>query len=190
MAEMVLSMFISVDGYINGPNGEFVGPKWSSDLARHWSGCSLSRAAHLIYGRVNFQFNKSFWEPAATDPSSTAAAIPHAAIMNRLPKTVFSKTLQGDPGWNGTLAHGGPGAVVARLKSEVEGEIHMFGGAEIAQSFIREDLFDQYRLMITPNLFGGGKRLFEPGFRRLDLELLETQRLDTGAVILHYRRNR
>lgn len=35
MAKLVLSMFISLDGYIEGPNGEFVGPAWSDDLEQH-----------------------------------------------------------------------------------------------------------------------------------------------------------
>jgi hypothetical protein len=51
-------------------------------------------------------------------------------------------------------------------------------------------LVDEYRLMVTPNLFSGGKRLFEPGFSHLDLLLMGSRALDTGAVILHYRRER
>jgi len=43
-------------------------------------------------------------------------------------------------------------------------------------------------MMVTPNLFGDGKRLFAPGFMRLDLELIESRRSIPGRVILHYRR--
>lgn len=190
MRKAILSMFISLDGYITGPKGEFVAPQWSDDLATHWSGHALERAGHLLYGRVNFLFNKAFWEPAATDPSSPAAGIPWAQVMNRLPKTVFSTTLTGDPGWNGTVVRDDLEGAVARLKAEDGGDLFMFGGAGIAQSFVARDLFDEYRLMVTPNLFGDGQRLFEPGFDRIDLKLIETRPLDTGAVILHYRRDR
>ena len=190
MRKAILSMFTSLDGYITGPKGEFVAPQWSDDLATHWSGYALERAGHLLYGRVNFLFNKAFWEPAATDPSSPAAGIPWAPVMNRLPKTVFSTTLTGDPGWNGTVVRDDLEGAVARLKAEAGGDLFMFGGAGIAQSFVARDLFDEYRLMVTPNLFGDGQRLFAPGFDRIDLELIETRPLDTGAVILHYRRER
>ncbi|WP_448950217.1 dihydrofolate reductase family protein [Labrys neptuniae] len=190
MAKLILAMFTSVDGYIEGPNG-FVPPAWSGDLETHWSGHALERAGHLLYGRTNFLFNKDFWSPAETDPASPAAGIPHARVMNRLPKTVVSSTLSGDPGWNGSLAGPDLAGAVARLKADLtDRDIYCFGGAGIANSLARLDLVDEYRLMIAPGIFGGGKRLFEPGLPSLALELIENRPLDTGAVILHYRRKR
>jgi dihydrofolate reductase len=187
--KLVLSMFISLDGYIERPGGEFVPPAWSDDLERHWSGHALAHAAHLLYGRTNFLFNKGFWSAAETDPASPAAAIAYAGTMNQLPKTVFSRTLRGDPGWNGTIvAEDIPGAV-ARLKATVPGDLYCFGGAGLANSLVALDLVDEYRLMMTPDLFGDGKRLFADGRPRLALALEEVLRLDTGAVILRYRRD-
>jgi dihydrofolate reductase len=190
MRKLVLSMFMSLDGYIAGPGGEFIGPEWSADLEKHWSGYALGRAGHLLYGRVNFVFNKGFWEPAATDPNSPAARVPHAADMNRLPKSVASRTLSGDPGWNGTLLQGDLAQAVAELKRTAAGDVFSFGGAGLAQSLIAHDLVDEYRLMITPNLFGGGVPLFAAGFRRQDLKLIDNHTLDTGAVVVHYERRR
>lgn len=190
MRKLVLSLFMSVDGYIAGPGGEFIAPEWSGDLERHWSGYALERAGHLLYGRVNFLFNKGFWEPAATDPNSPAAHVPHAAAMNRLPKTVVSRTLAGDPGWNGQLARGELSNAIAELKQTAAGDIFSFGGAGLAQNLIARDLVDEYRLMITPDLFGDGLRLFAPGFERQRLKLLVSRQLDTGAVIVHYERHR
>lgn len=190
MAKLVLSMFLSLDGYIEAPGGVFVPPAWSGDLERHWSGHALQRAGHLIYGRANFLFNKDFWTKAETDPTSPAAGIAYAGIMNRLPKTVFSTTLVGDPGWNGQLAKGDLAGTVAHLKAEVTGDLYVFGGAGIANSLVALDLVDEYRLMVTPSLMGDGKRLFERGRPSLTLGLVEAKTLDTGAVILHYRRDR
>ena len=109
--------------------------------------------------------------------------------MNSLPKTVFSRTLSGDPGWNATLSDDLPGAV-GRLKAEAGGDIYSFGGAGLAQSLVAHDLVDEYRLLVTPTLLGDGKRLLEGGRPRVPLTLLDAQRLDTGAVILHYERDR
>jgi dihydrofolate reductase len=188
MPKLVLSMFTSLDGYIEGPGGEFVPPPWSDDVEQHWSGYALERAAHLIYGRTNFLFNKGFWSAAETDPTSPAAGISYAGTMNRLPKTVFSTTLKGDPGWNGTIAQGDVANVIATLKAEARGDLYAFGGAGIANSLVARDLVDEYRLMVTPVLLGDGKRLFEGGRPRLALTLIETRRLDTGSIIMHYRR--
>jgi dihydrofolate reductase len=190
MAKLVLSMFTSLDGYIEKPDGEFAPPAWSDDLSAHWSGYALSRAGHLIYGRTNFLFNKGFWSAADTDPASPAAGISYAVTMNRLPKTVVSTTLTGDPGWNANLVKDDLAGAVNELKQSAQGDIYAFGGAGLANSLVALDLVDEYRLMITPNLFGDGKRLFEPGRPPLALSLIDAKTLDTGAVILHYRRDR
>ena len=190
MAKLVLAMFTSLDGYIERPNGEFVPPAWSGDLETHWSGYGLARAGHLLYGRTNFVFNKGFWSPADTDPSSPAAKISYAGTMNRLPKTVFSRSLSGDPGWNATLVKDDIAGAVAKLKATVKGDLYSFGGAGLANTLVSLDLPDEYRIMVTPDLFGDGNRLFKDGRPRLALALIDAKRLDTGAVILHYRRDR
>ncbi|MCP8937602.1 dihydrofolate reductase family protein [Alsobacter sp. SYSU M60028] len=190
MGSLVLSVFVSLDGYMEMPNGQFRPPAWSDDLATHWSGYALGRARHLVYGRVNFLFNKAFWMPAATDKSSPAAGVPHAATMNSLPKTVFSRTLSGDPGWNARLAGPDLPAEIARLKREVDGDIFAFGGASLANALMRADVVDEYFVMVLPELWGEGRRLFEPGRPEMKLKLLDTRSFDTGAVALRYARDR
>lgn len=41
--------------------------------------------------------------------------------------------------------------------------------------------------MVTPALFGGGKRLFEGNYEHKALKLLDAKTMDTGALIVHYR---
>ena len=108
--------------------------------------------------------------------------------MNRLPKTVVSRTLKNDPGWNGRVAGTDLAATVRELKVHSDKDIYCFGGAGIANSLVQLDLVDEYRIMITPDIFGSGIRLFEQGLPRLALKLLDTRALDTGAILLHYRR--
>ena len=185
MAKLILAMFTSLDGYIAGPNGEFVPPPWSAEVAQAWADDNLKRAGHLIYGRANFEFNKGHW----TSPA--AAGQPQTETMNRLPKTVVSASLAGDPGWNATTVNGNLPAAVAKLKRSVaDGDIYSFGGAGLARSLISEGLVDEYLLMVTPNLLGDGKRLFGPGLPKVSLELIQARPLDVGSVILRYRLKR
>ncbi|HET6970342.1 MAG TPA: dihydrofolate reductase family protein [Phenylobacterium sp.] len=180
MRKLILSMFVSLDGYIEGPGGEFAPPPWSDQVAEQWSGWAMENGGHILYGRVNFEFNKGFW----TSPD--AAGMPQAEDMNRLAKSVASRSLTGDLGWNGH-AVGDVAAEVARLKAEPGKDILSFGGAGLAHSLIEQDLPDEYRLMVTPQLLGGGKRLFPDAVRR-DLKLVESFALDVGSVILRYAR--
>ena len=183
MAKLVLAMFMSLDGYVAGPNGEFVPPPWSAEVGEAWSGHNLKNAGHLIYGRANFEFNKAYWtSPAAAGQAETET-------MDRLPKTVVSRSLSGDPGWNAKVVSGDLSAAVAGLKRSVtQGEIYSFGGAGLAENLMRQGLVDEYYLMVTPNLLGDGKRLFGAGIPKRELELIQARPLDIGSVILHYRR--
>jgi dihydrofolate reductase len=181
-AKLVLAMFLSLDGYVEDRDGKLAPPPWSADAAEHWSRYNLDRAGHLLYGRVNFEFNKAHWT------STAAAQQAETPRISALPKTVISRTLSGDLGWNGVAARDLQGAV-ASLKARVsDGDIYSFGGAVLAKSLMLADLVDEYRLMVTPLIMGDGKRLFEPALPRLRLTLVETRVLDVGSVILHYRR--
>jgi dihydrofolate reductase len=191
MADLVLTIFTSLDGYFTRPGGEFAPPPWSDEVEREWSLAALSRAKHLLYGRVNFLFNKGFWSPAETDPSSVAAQISYAPVMNGLPKTVVSRTLKGDPGWNARIAGPDLAAEVARLKREVTGgDIFAFGGSSLANSLLGLDLVDEFWLMVTPELYGAGDPFFRNGRPGARMTLTDCRRLDVGSVILRYRRAR
>jgi dihydrofolate reductase len=183
MAHLILAMLMSLDGYVTGPGGVFVGPTWSADLERHWAQANLDRAGVLLYGRKNFEFNRAFW----TDLNGPAASIPHGERMHRLPKMVVSRSLSDDPGWNGEVLKGEFAPTIRKLKADVRfGDIVSFGGAELAQSLVRERLVNEYKLMVLPRLFGGGRRLFVDGLPPQDLRLDEVLPLDTGAVIFRY----
>lgn len=189
MADLVLTIFTSLDGYFTKPGGAFAPPPWSEQVHREWSAAALSRARHLLYGRVNFIFNKGFWGAAETDPDSIAAGIPYAAQMNALPKTVVSRTLAGDPGWNGRVAGPDLAAEVARLKREVTGgDVFAFGGSSLANSLLALELVDEFWIMVTPELYGDGEPFFRAGRPPTTMRLLEARATDVGSVILRYRK--
>lgn len=190
MADLVLSVFTSLDGYIEKAGKQFAPPPWSDEIERDWALAAVTRAEHLIYGRVNFLFNKGFWSPAATDPASVAASISYAGRMNALPKTVVSRTLTGDPGWNARIAGPDLAAEVARLKREAAGDIFAFGGAGLSHSLLALDLVDEFWLMVTPELYGDGTPLFRGGRPNVTMKLIEHRALDAGSVIMRFRRQR
>ena len=80
------------------------------------------------------------------------------------------------------------GYKTAALKAETAGELILIGGAGIANAFMRLDLIDEYRLLVSPVLFGVGTPLFQGGQSRARLTLAEATRLDTGAMLLTYTR--
>jgi dihydrofolate reductase len=189
MGKLCWAVFASLDGYYAGPKGEFIPPTWSDDMNNR-SLEIMAAAGHLIYGRVNYEFNRDFWLQAETDPASDAAGHSYAHGMNVLPKTMVSASQTGDPGWNGTIINGDLEGAVARLKAETAKDIYLMGSGTLAQSLIERDLIDEYQIMLTPNIQGDGMPIFTKGLPELGLTLAETRPFDTGAVLLRYVRNR
>jgi dihydrofolate reductase len=179
MAKVILSVFTSLDGFYAGPNGEFIPPEWSADMGA-WADQAMEQSGHLIYGRVNFEFNKAHWSAETSD---------FASGMNAKPKTVFSRTLKGDPGWNAVVSDD-PAARVAELKASVDRDIFIFGSGNLVKSFVALDLIDEYRILLTPFVQGSGMRLFADGAPNLPLTLVEARGFDTGAVLLRHQRKR
>ena len=48
MRKLVVAMFISLDGYIEGPNKQLVGPAWSADLGKYWIDYNIERAGATL----------------------------------------------------------------------------------------------------------------------------------------------
>jgi riboflavin biosynthesis pyrimidine reductase len=64
------------------------------------------------------------------------------------------------------------------------------GGANLAASFLRHDLVDEFRLYVHPVVVGDGTPLFGPSSERRELDLLETRTFGNGVVLLRYERGR
>lgn len=97
---------------------------------------------------------------------------------------MFSRTLEGVEG-NATLAKGDVAETVAELKEDVQGDIGI-GGADLAASFMRLDLIDEYQPVIHPVVAGGGTPFLPPLEERMELKLVETRSFGSGAVHLRY----
>jgi dihydrofolate reductase len=107
----------------------------------------------------------------------------YAALMNNLPKVVFSKTLPA-VGWAGSrIARGDLAAEIAPLKSESGGEIMAHGGAAFVQALSRLGLIDEYRLVILPVALGNGLPLFKDLTKPLRLDLEKAEKFPDGTVI-------
>jgi dihydrofolate reductase len=54
-------------------------------------------------------------------------------------------------------------------------------------ALMRDDLIDEYRLMVFPLFVGSGKRLFEDRVDEMVLELVDTGTFSSGVHHLTYR---
>jgi dihydrofolate reductase len=65
----------------------------------------------------------------------------------------------------------------------------LFAGSDLAESFIKSNLIDEYRLIVNPLVLGGGKPLFKNVSETFRLDLKDTICFDCGNIILIYEPN-
>jgi dihydrofolate reductase len=184
VGELIYSMSVSADGFIEGPDGDFNWGAPDEELFRFHTDRVRGLGAHLL-GRRLYE-TMLYWEPGDRDSEFGADEREFAEIWRRLPKVVFSSTLESVEG-NARLARDGVAEEVRRLKEEVEGDLEV-GGATLAAACIQLDLVDEYRIFVYPVIVGGGKRFFPPTQTSLELELAETRLFESRVVYLRYRR--
>jgi dihydrofolate reductase len=185
MRKIVLMMSVSLDGFIEGPDRELDWHMVDDELHSHFNE-QLSAMGAFLFGRVNYELMAGFWPTADADPSSTGPMVEFARIWRDMPKIVYSTTLE-HADWNATLVRDVVPEEVKQLKAQPGGDLAL-GGADLAASFMRHDLIDEYRLYVHPVLIGRGKPLFQPSDARVDLRLAETRTFGNGVVLLHYQR--
>jgi dihydrofolate reductase len=179
MRNVVLAMFMSLDGYIEGPGRRMTPPPYSPDLQRHWISRNMERAGTMMYGRVAYEGMAKFW----TSPQAPAEQAAELAAMDKL---VFSRSLEhADWGRVTIIRDDIPGEIVRR-KTEPGKDMLLLGGGDIARNFLALGLVDELCLLLSPVLLGGGTRLFEGEHDKLPLQLAEALPLDNGAVRLTY----
>ena len=88
---------------------------------------------------------------------------------------------------NSKLVRGDVAKEIAELKHRYGKEIQVWGSGGLAQTLMKQDLIDEYRLLIYPVVLGTGKRLFGAGTVPCALQLLETKTTSTGVMINTYR---
>lgn len=106
--------------------------------------------------------------------------------MNALPKFVFSRTLEQVDWENSRLVKGDIAAEGARLKEQPGKDLALFGSANLASTFMRLGLIDEYRILLNPVVLGAGHPMFEGVRERTSLKLTATRTLREGVVVLSY----
>ena len=184
MRSVMLSMNVSLDGYIVGPDGDFGWTPPDEEVYRFVTDEIRTVGVYLL-GRRLYE-TMLYWETADQDPSLDDSRLEWAALWKPLQKVVFSTTLSAVQG-NARLASSGLAEEIERVRAELrQGDIAI-GGATLAAQAAALGLIDEYRARVHPVLVGGGIPFFPRRERRVDLELVDTRTFSSGVVYLRYR---
>jgi len=183
MRKIILALQVSLDGYMEGPNREIDWHLVDEELHSHCNE-ELRTMGAFLDGRITYELMAGYWPTADRDPASTPAEAEFAGIWREMPKIVYSKTLE-RADWNTTVAREVVVEEVLELKAQPGGDLAL-GGAQLADSFRRLGLIDEYWIYIHPVLLGRGTPLFKPSDSLTALRLAETRTFGNGVVRLRY----
>lgn len=185
MRKIIYMSSVSVDGFMEGPHREIDWHMVDDELHRHFND-ELRVMGAFVSGRVTYELMADFWPAADTDPDLPEPMREFAGIWREMPKTVFSRTLE-RADWNTTVVREVVPAEILRLKEEPGGDL-VLGGSDLAATFMRHDLIDEYRIYVHPVAIGRGERMFQESDFRFPLRLAETRTFGNGVVLLRYSR--
>lgn len=184
MRKIILWMSVSLDGFFEGPKRELDWHLVDEELHRYFNR-ELTDMGAFLEGRVMHELMADYWPSADQDPDAPEVVKEFAAIWREMPKVVYSRTLE-RAGWNTTIAREVVPEEIRALQEQPGGDM-VVGGADLARTFRRLDLIDEYRLYVHPVLIGEGRPLFGPD-GMVGLRLLDTHTFGNGVVMLHYAR--
>jgi dihydrofolate reductase len=185
MRKLIYMMSVSVDGFMEGPNRELDWHLVDDEVHDHFNE-QLGAMSAFLDGRATYELMAGYWPTADRDPANPPAVKEFARIWREMPKFVYSRTLD-RADWNTTILRDLVVEDVLQMKARPGGDM-VVGGADLAASFIRRGLIDEYRLYMHPVIIGRGKPMFPLLDARISLGLAETRTFGNGVVLLRYQR--
>lgn len=184
MRKIIVTMWITLDGFIAGPDGEM---DWISEIYDEAMGNYefdlVSAADALMLGRETYNSFAGAWPKVPDNPNASPGEVAYAHKVNAMRKIVFSKTLEKAEWHNSTLLRDIVPAEIEKLKQEPGKDIVIYGSASVIQALTNLGLIDEYQILVHPLALGSGKPLFKD---RVQLKLVNTKTHPSGVVILYY----
>lgn len=177
MKKVILNLAVSLDGFIEGPNGEVDWCIMDEDMGFD---AFLDSVDTLFYGRVSYDAWGNY-QPELQAPESEQKMWQAIHAKN---KFVFSHQQRTDN--RATFIATDIAAKINEIKQQGGKDIWLYGGASLIQSFIQAGLIDCYKISVHPLVLGSGKPLFEAMQQRLNLTLTGTRVFRSGVVELSY----
>jgi dihydrofolate reductase len=189
MRKVIVNEFLTLDGTAQAPGGAdedtsggFQHGGWHMQYGEG-SGVTqlIDDAGGFLLGRRTYEIFSGYWPNAPEDVQEIAEP------LNAKPKHVASRTLTGPLEWqNSSVLPGDLPEAVAALKEEGGGDLLVMGSTVLVQSLLQHGLVDELRVMISPVLVGGGKRIFPGDGALRPLRLVDHEVTGTGAIIATY----
>lgn len=186
MTELLVDFITSLDGY--GAAEGWPG-WWGVEAPEYlgWLGDQPEGDYTILMGANTYRLMSGF---AAQAAEADAMSDEDAAVdeLSRLPKVVFSSTLEEPLSWANTeLIRGDAVEAVAQRKQDGAESMRTLGSLSLCRSLLSAGLVDRFRLVVFPFITGatGLDRIYD-GYPDVALELVDSRTFDGRLQLLEY----
>ncbi len=151
----------------------------------------LNNTYAILYGRITYELMQ-YWQELIKNPSGEKSMDEFAVAIDRVPKIVFSNTLQSVDWETARLSHHSPEEAVLQLRQEEDetNKAIFVGSRSLIIQLLNLQLVDELQICIHPVIAVGEMPLFEKISERVVLTLVKTKTFRGGHVIHYYQPNR
>jgi dihydrofolate reductase len=187
MRKLIVTNIVSVDGFIEGPNGNVLALPMDAAFD-NYNRDRLRAAEILLLGRRTFEMFQGFWPAMADHPQASAVnreisrlngAMAKRVVSNTLPETLSGAWASTTRVVRGATAH----AQISELKQGGEKDILIFGSRTLWSDLLKAGLVDELHLMVGGVVLGAGTPAFDSG-AQAGLDLLGVERWDGSSNVL------
>lgn len=177
MRKVILNLAMSLDGFIEGPNGEI---DWCIMDEEMNFESFLNSVDAIFYGKVTYDLWGQF------DPENTVTDLEKKiwTQVHKKEKYVFTTNPGDDVGV--TYISTDIAQKVAEIKNRDGKDIWLYGGANLVTTFVDKQLIDVYQISVHPVILGKGKPMFADIRRRVNLVPGDVKRYHCGVTLLTY----
>jgi len=181
MRKIILDVAVTLDGFIEGPDGEldWLGKDEDMDFGDILKDILVDIDA-IFYGRVSYDLWGNY------DPGKNASLKLREAynLLHTKKKYVFSRKKTNDG--KAIFINSNIKERVQEILQQPGKNIWLYGGGNLITTFINLGLVDVYRLTVHPVILGACKPLFENIKDRVELKLKNSKPSKSGVILLTY----
>lgn len=148
----------------------------------------LSSAGTILYGRITYQLME-YWATVVKNPTGIKSMDEFAVTMDKIPKVVFSNTLQHVEWKTARLAKNDIKEEVLELRQSRNGgnKDILVGSRSLIVTLMNLNLIDEFQLCVHPVILGSGSTPTLKNINdRINLKLIKTKTFSCGAITLYY----
>jgi len=179
MSKLILFEIVTLDGFFADEEGTQEWHKPGKEVDA-FALEQMKTAKAMVFGRKTHEYMATYWPTE----KGIQAEPEIAGYMNKLPKIVFSRNGRYTKQWqNSRLAAQPLKKEIESLKKEYNGNIFVFGSADLVDGLVKENLIDEFRLLVNPEVIVEGIPLFKS---KISMKLSEIKSFPDNEVLMIY----